>query len=942
MLMPRRKAHLVLKGLAVLGLVFTLCRISAAQSRQPDRIAGPIAGSPAVWLEGSRRPMFRPENDQGPVADSLPLENITMMFKPTESQQADLTALLAEQQDRSSPNYHQWLTPEQYADRFGLNQNDVNKVVAWLQAQGFQVTQTARSRLWVSFSGTAAQVQSAFHTEIHRYSLEGKSFFANASEPAVPAVLADVVLGLSALDNYGPKPRGVFRKTQLAPVPDFTSYISSKNFVAPGDFATIYDVNALYNSGIDGTGQSIAVMGQTDLYTDGTGPASDVTRFRILSGLPANAPQVVLVPGVADPGVTNGDIDEASLDVEWSGAVAKNATIIYVNGGPASSGGVINALNYAVDNNLAPVISISYGNCEADWSPAQLQQIEATATQANSQGQTIVSAAGDSGAADCEPASTSTSVVAVATHGLAVDFPSSSPNVTGMGGSEFNEGAGTYWLPASGGVDVTPSALSYIPEMAWNDTSTTNGLDAGGGGASIEFTKPTWQTGPGVPNDNARDVPDLSFNASNVHDGLLTCAQGSCQNGYRVSSSDPATNNTLTVAGGTSAAAPTFAGIVALINQSTHSRQGNVNPTLYSMAPTSPAAFHDITTGNNIVPCTAGTPNCPASAPFQIGFNAGPGYDQVTGLGTVDAYSLVTAWGSSGAGNLPAPTLTAPVIGASAVAASPTFTWTAVSGATGYRIMVATNPGSLTSNPSVATCGGCTIVDTTTGNSATSYTPSTALAANTFYYWQVQALEPSSSGGTAAWSSAFVFSTGTPDFSLSVSPTSLSMAPGGNATSTLTLAPLDGLAPSSVAFTCTVSSALAGVTCAVGSLSASNNTATVTITASSTATTYPALPRGPRVGGWWVAMAAALCLLLIALPKLRLGGAPSQVWSMRSVALGGVLAVLLLASVSCGGGSGGGGGGGGTQTPPPESGTVTLTGTSPTATHSVTISVSVS
>ncbi len=325
----RRHTILVRNGLAILALLLGLSRISFTQSPKQDRIAGPITGSPAVWLAGNRRPVFQPENDQGPAPDSLKLENITLMFKPTEDQQANLAVLLEQQQDRSSPLYHHWLAPEQFADQFGLSPGDVAKVVAWLQSQGFTLTQRARSRLWVSFSGTAGQVQSAFHTEIHYYSVEGKTYYANASEPAVPAALADVVRGFTALDNFGAKPHSVLRSADAGPQPDFTSYISGKNFVAPGDFAVIYDVNALYNMGIDGAGQSIAVMGQTDLVTDATGAASDVATFRSVSGLPVNAPHLVLVPGVSDPGVTKGDIAEASLDVEWAGAVAKNAAIYY-------------------------------------------------------------------------------------------------------------------------------------------------------------------------------------------------------------------------------------------------------------------------------------------------------------------------------------------------------------------------------------------------------------------------------------------------------------------------------------------------------------------------------------------------------------------------------------------------------------------------------------
>ncbi len=1033
----QRKTILTSSSLALLGLALMFSQVTFAQSPQRDRVVAPIAGSPIVWLEGNVRPMFQPENDTGPVDGSLKLEYMSLAFKLTAVQQADLTALLAEQQDASSPNYRHWLTPEQYAGRFGLSVNDVSQVVAWLQAQGFQVIQTARGRNWVSFSGTAAQVQAAFHTEIHRFSVHGETYYANASEPAVPATLADVLLGIRGLDNYRLKPRIRVRHVTAETKPNFTSSLSGNTFVTPGDFAVIYDVNALYNNSIDGTGQSIAVMGQTDLYNNG----SDVSAFRAASGLTGGGLTMTLIPGVTDPGVGSGDVEEASLDVEWSGAVAKNATIIYVYANPNTGNGVFDALQYAIDNDVAPVISISYGACEADWGSSNLSVLAGWGQQANSQGQTIVAAAGDSGATDCD--SSETSVITVATQGLAVDAPASLPYVTGMGGSEFNEGSGNYWqATTSASGDIVTSALSYIPEMAWNDTSspenTGNGLLAGGGGVSSYFTtKPAWQTGPGVPNDGARDVPDLSLNASPIHDPLLLCVQGSCVNGFRDSSQG------LSVVGGTSAAAPTFAGIVALINEqmNTPKGQGNINTMLYPMAQTSPAAFHDITTGNNMEPCQTGSTGCPSGG--EIGYSAGVGYDQATGLGSVDAYNLVMEWGSSGAGNLPAPTLAAPANGATGVALVPAFSWSAVTGNNGYRIFIATSASDLTANPATTTCSACTVVDTTAKNSS-SYTPTSALAAGA-YFWQVQALEPSSSSGTAAWSQVFSFTTTggtltaptltapttgatltsvtptftwtavtgsagnriliaplqsalptslaigtcggctagttttaatytpastalaggtayywevqalaasgsslngpwssvsnfiTPagDFSLSASPSSLTIAPGGSATSTVTLTAINNFS-GTVTPTCAVSSSLAGVTCAI-STSGTSNSLTVTVTASTTATTYPVLPRGPRFGAWWMVSVALLGLLLIGLSRLRYGGVPIR--NLRLVALGAVLAALFLASLSCGGGSSGGGGG--STSSPPESGTVTVTGTSPSATHSTPISVSV-
>ncbi len=595
------RAIVRLKWVGIWVLAFSLAPLCFAQDPGQDRILQAIDNASRVALQGNVRPMFRAENDLGRADGSRRLENISLTFAITASRQAELTALLDDLQNPFSPSFHHWLTPEQFAGQFGLSQNDLNKVVAWLEGQGFTVTWKARSRTWVSFSGTASQVQAAFETEIHNFSFHDATYFANAAAPSVPSALAGVVLAIHGLDNYPLKPAGVVRKVSPVPNPEFTSYISGNTYVAPGDFAVIYDLNSLYSAGIDGTGQSIAVMGQTDLYSGQSGANSDISAFRSAAGLPPNSPQVVLIPGATDPGVVSVDIGEASTDVEWAGAVARNATIVFVNGGAK---GVGKALQYAIDNKTAPVISISYGECESMLGSANLTALANLAQQANAQGQTIVAAAGDTGAAACEGGLSTTA----ATTGLAVNWPSSLPYVTGLGGTEFHEGSGVYWTADTSGVDVPLSALSYIPETAWNDTSSPSNarheLMAGGGGASAYFSKPGWQTGTGVPNDAARDVPDLSLNSSVVHDPSLLCVQGNCVDGFRDSQQD------LTVGGGTSVAAPCFAGIVALVNQelNTPEGQGNINPVLYSMAATAPAAIHDITSGNNIVPSRQAPP----------------------------------------------------------------------------------------------------------------------------------------------------------------------------------------------------------------------------------------------------------------------------------------------------------------------------------------------
>ncbi|HZL69613.1 MAG TPA: S53 family peptidase [Candidatus Limnocylindrales bacterium] len=619
-------------NLRTLPLLLLACLgIFSAEPAIADRIPQAIDNT-SVWrLRGSVPPIARPEFDRGKVNAALPMQGMKLVFRLTPTQQSSLDTLLRQQLDPASANYHRWLTPEQYADRFSLSATDTKRAARWLRQQGFTNVTPARSRTWIAFSGRAGQVESAFRTPIHQYVVNGNTHYANTGEPSLPGAFRGVVLGIGALNDFRPKPRGIVKSVH----PNFTSEISGKHFLAPDDFATIYDIQGLYGSGTTGAGQTIAVVGQSDLSTDTNhNNQYDVLTFRSVSNLPTVNLQVVLVPGDKDPGIVSGDVDETNLDLEWAGAVAKDASLIYVN----SQNALFNAMQYAVDQNLAPVISVSYGLCEAQFSSTEIGTLTALTQQANAQGQTIVASSGDSGPADCDFSTDPNNPVKSATHGYAVDVPASLPNVTGMGGTEFSEGdtlgATQYWSGSNNGNNG--SALSYIPEMVWNDTVTDGSLSASGGGVSKLFSKPPWQTGAGVPADGQRDVPDVSLSSSADHDGYLICSQSSCVTGYRKS------DQTLTVIGGTSVAAPTFAGIVALIVQKTNDRQGNVNQYLYSLAASSPNAFHDITTGDNMVPCTQGSTDCPASG--MIGYSAGPGYDLTTGLGSVDAAALVAAW----------------------------------------------------------------------------------------------------------------------------------------------------------------------------------------------------------------------------------------------------------------------------------------------------------
>ena len=626
------------------------------QAKPINRISQAIDDRETVVLRGNVKPLLQAATDQGRMDGGTPL-TISMVFKKTAAQEADLEKLLAELQDRSSPNYHKWLTPQQFADRFGMSPSDIATVSNWLQSQGFKVERVANSRTQVWFSGPVSKMETVFRTEMHQYEMKGESHFANATELSVPASLGDVVLGFHNMDDFRPRARV---KSHGVPAdqlnPHFTSSLSGIHFLIPGDFAKIYDLPA----GLDGTGQTIAVMGQTALFSTATGGISppgaptDIVAFRAAAGLPvitaANFKQT-LVPSSGTAAMSTSDIGEASLDVEWSEGVAKGANQNFVFVGNNTNFSVFDSLQYAIDQNLAPVISISYGNCEQAFGATSIATVQGWAQQANAQGQTITAASGDFGPADCD-----TSPTLPAQGGVAVDIPAALPYVTGVGGTEFNGDSSV--TPASGCAPATQywasscsatsgaSALSYIPEVAWNDTVAASSLSATGGGASVVFSKPDWQTGTGVPADGARDVPDVALAASPNHDGYLLCATdptakvGPCVTGFRDS------NSNLNAAGGTSFGAPSFAGIVAILNQKigATSGQGNINPTLYAVAASTPAAFHDITSGNNIVPCGAGTPNCPTTGNLQYGFSAGTGYDQVTGLGTIDANVLAGAW----------------------------------------------------------------------------------------------------------------------------------------------------------------------------------------------------------------------------------------------------------------------------------------------------------
>jgi uncharacterized protein (TIGR03437 family) len=589
-----------LSRLLSIGLLFAFTLFAQrVQIAQPDRIAGRLNPGNLASITGNIHPKALPGNDRGRVSASLELDYITLSLKPTRAQQADLDRLLAEQQDPASPNHRKWLTPEQYADRFGASKSDIAQIVAWLEGQKLTVIGSARGRNFVVFKGTAGQVEAALRTEIHHFLVDGEMHYANATEPSVPAAILPFTIGFSGLDDFKWKPT----PQAFKPLPGL-SY-NGQNNLAPGDLWVIYDlVPVLFNLQITGGGMTLAVIGQSDVNL------SDIQKYRDDFGLPQNLPVPMLVPGATNPGVVNGDSGESDLDLELTGAIAPYAEILFVY-----SGSVINSVVYAIDQAVAPVISYSYAGCEANQSKTVIAGLQPLAQQANAQGITWLAASGDFGAASCD------SGHSVAQDGIAVMMPASIPEVTGVGGTTFGEGSNPgYWTTNQGYGDT---AVSYIPEVAWNDSS-SSGLASSGGGISTIYPRPTWQNVSGVTGAN-RQVPDLAMAASANHDGYF--AVENALGGFH---------------GGTSAATPVFAGIVLLMNEYLGTNGlGNINPNLYKLAAGVNSVFHDITSGGNLVPCVNGTNGCVGG---MLGYSAGPGYDMVTGLGSVDAYNLMQAW----------------------------------------------------------------------------------------------------------------------------------------------------------------------------------------------------------------------------------------------------------------------------------------------------------
>ena len=652
-------------GWMTLGLSLA-CAAHAAGTTQPGaRIAAKIDETRLATLAGNVRPEARAANDRGAVADTMPLAHMQLLLQRAPEQERVLASAIDALHDPKSSTYHQWLNAEQFGAQYGVAQADITKVTNWLTARGFKVHRVYANALTIDFSGTAGAVRDAFHTEIHRLSVKGERHFANMSDPQIPAALAPVVKGIVSLNDF--RPHAMVKRAQKMKFQRQDAASGGGTNLAPADLATIYNFNPIFASGNTGQGQTIAVVENTDVYS-----AQDWTTFRSQLGLSGytSGSLVQMQPGpvkagdsnCADPGIS-GNAIEAEVDAEWASAAAPSAKIIVAACADTSTvfGGLIALQNLVDSNTPPPIISMSYGECEAGLGSAGNAAYTAAYQQAVTEGVSVFVSAGDDGAASCDAGQNG------AYNGISVNGFASTPYNVAVGGTDFSDVSAnttsSYW-------NSNGAALSYIPEVPWNDSCagstlmgylgktiaygsagfcsnsvtyefTLNTTLAGSGGPSNcvsgtpaltsgyisgpgtcrGVSKPSWQAGVvGLPSDGVRDLPDVSLFASN---GFWGHAYVECYSDI-ANGGSPCTGapDNWTLLGGTSISAPILAGVQALINQKTGAMQGNPNYVYYRLAATeygsggssscnssngssvgAACIFYDVTQGDIVVNC---------------------------------------------------------------------------------------------------------------------------------------------------------------------------------------------------------------------------------------------------------------------------------------------------------------------------------------------------
>lgn len=696
-------------GGAALALALPL--VSVAQSSRQGLITQAVNDAQRVTLVGNVHPLATKAADRGAAPATLPEDRMLLVLRRSAQQEIALEAMLQSLQDKNSPNFHHWLTPAQFGAQWGASDADIAAITSWLQSYGFSVAGPTPARNAIEFSGTAGEVEQAFHTQIHAYDVKGVTHYANASDPQIPAALAPAIAGIASMNDFLPKPliRRVNKasynpRTHMAR-PSLTGSWPNELgvdydilLVGPADAATIYNSpnptlnSAATGAAYTGSGAKIGVLGDSNIQRLGNGDYQQNLNYRQLFGLSAMEPTVV-VDGT-DPGETNdANTLEAYLDTEIAGGIAPGASVyLYIAMDTHSEPGVLLAAERALSDNTVDVLSMSFSTCEAELGTGGNEFIAELWKQAAAQGISVTVATGDSGSAGCDDPT----VNAPAYYGLQVNGLASTPYNLAVGGTDFAvlagpDGSGqdfSNYVSANTNAKTLLSVSGYIPEAPWNDSIenvppgmySTNvpylddgapDIASGGGGKSncsvgswngvfpaciAGYVKPSWQSGSGVPADKVRDVPDVSFFSG---DGFNYAAWGICTDQDTDFSGNPITDCTkddsgnfnITIIGGTSTAAPTMAGVLALLRQETGQRQGQAAYALYNLAKSVPSAFHDVTSGNNSVPCTVGTPDCSMNAAgnyFLNGYNAGVGYDLATGLGSLNISKLISSWTATG------------------------------------------------------------------------------------------------------------------------------------------------------------------------------------------------------------------------------------------------------------------------------------------------------
>jgi subtilase family serine protease len=706
------------------GYALGQSQVVTAAPHPVSRVVLPVDSTRPLTLRGNVHPLARAEFDRGLVDPQLPMNRILLVLKRSADQEAALQAFIAQQQDPKSPNFHHWLTAAEFGQTYGISDQDLAKVTAWLQSEGFSVGTISKGRGTIEFSGTASQVQHTFRTEIHRYVVDGVEHTANNTDPQIPEALAPVVTGVASLHNFFPVSQAVLGNrvkkdtktgkfvstntraaTTASPLAvhpqfSFTKEGAEAEDVTPYDFATIYNLLPLWNAGFKGAGQTIAISGESAISL------ADVAAFQSSFGLPNNPPTIILNGSGADSGAAV----ENTLDVEWAGAAAPLAKIVLVvTNSTQNTTGDLLSNEYIVDNQVASVISTSFGTCELFIGTAGNAAYNQVFQQGAVEGISIFVASGDQGSAGCD--SHDASPPNVAKYGLQVSGVASSPYVTAVGGTDFNwqiaerTTQGTYWNATNDPVTAA-SAKGYIPELPWNQSCTSSFLGqwfsgettpeklcndasqgsfddlvvtvAGSGGASScttsdgatvasctgGYPKPVWQVGAGVPNDSHRDIPDVSLFAASgfpIDHGIPGSAYLICYSSKNHPCNNPPDEQgdiEFQEVGGTSVSSPAMAGIMALVNQKVGSAQGLANPILYQLAvaetsncdsntvaATNDCVFYDTTSGNNSLPCLTNALNC-------VTTTSGDLLGILSGYNAGAGYDLATGLGSVNATNL--------------------------------------------------------------------------------------------------------------------------------------------------------------------------------------------------------------------------------------------------------------------------------------------------